>query len=164
MSNIKKKKIYTRNIEPLNKGSQLSNITFFDQREDEFNLHDQKGIKIILSIPTLSNSYYIKELAKLDTILKDYPKVTPFVVSNEPVFTQKRLTKSSKYECLKVLSDFKNREFARESGTYIYELSQLMKAVFILNAHNNIVYIQYIEDLQTAFDANEIVNTIQELL
>ncbi len=128
-----------------------------------FSIQEYKGLKVIFSFPTLGNQYYQKELHKLDTILKEY-KVYCYAISNEPVFTQKRVTKPCKLEHIQFLSDFKKREFARHSGTYIYELSQLVKSCFIIDNHGHILYVKYHDNLQENFDINSIVKVLEEKL
>ncbi len=162
MNTKNKKRIYTRNIDPLNLGFQLPNFSLYDHDEEEFYIQDVKGLKIMISYPNFTNQYYTRELEKLDILLKDYPKTHCFAITNDPVFTQKRLTKSCKLEHINILSDFKKRDFARNTGTYIYELSQLVKACFIVNDQGHILYVQYLEDLQASLDVNEIFKVIVE--
>lgn len=162
MNNKNKKRAYTRNAESINTGFQLANIGLFDSNEEEYFILDNKGLKVCITYPTFSNQYYTRELSKLDTLLKEYSKITCYAITNEPVFTQKRLTKSSKLEKFNVLSDFKKRDFARNTATYIYELSQLVKACFIFNDQGKVLYVRYYEDLQEALDINEIIKFIED--
>lgn len=167
MANEKKQvtnPIYTRNTDPLNEGHFFSNINVYDAKEEELDLHTIKQAKLYVSIPTFKNSFFINECAKLDTILQDYENISSYVISNEPVFTQSRLLKGNALKKLQVISDFKNREFARATGTYIYELSSLVKAIFIVNSNDKLVYVKYFDDLYSNFDLNEIAKEIQSVL
>ncbi len=163
MHSKNKNRIYTRNSEPLQKGDPLINFSLFDQQEAEHSLQDHKGIKVVFSIPTFSNQHYAKELRKLDFVLKNHTKIACYAISNEPVFTQKRLTKSCSFEKIQILSDFKDRNFARYTGTYIYELSQLVKACLIIDDHGKILFTQYIDDLQAPFDSQSIAEILDEI-
>lgn len=157
-TNIKKtvNTIYTRNIEPLTSGFRLSNIVLFDAKEEEIDLHMIKGAKLCVSIPTFKNDIFTKELEQLDIICKEFEDLHCFAISNEPVFTQYRLTKGLHFEKFKILSDFKNREYARSTGTYIYELSELVKSVFLIDRNDKILFVKYYDDLYTPIDFNEI--------
>lgn len=142
-----KNNIYTRNLEPLKPGIFFSNLQLFTTHDEEFDLHDVKKLKVYITIPTFKNSFFPKEIAKIDAQSEIFENVEFFVISNEPTYTQYRLSKTYKFKKFKVLSDFKNREFARATGTYIYELSQLVKAVFIVSDNDKLLYAKYYDDL-----------------
>lgn len=160
--NHHKNTIYTRNLEPLTEGYRLSNIVLYDQNEEEIDLHMIKSLKVCITIPTFTNRSFVNELSKLDLILKDFEDVECYIISNEPVFTQTRLTKACKFEKFKIISDFKKRDYARNTGTYIYELSQLVKSILIIDRNDKIVYARYIDDLYSYFDHNEIHETLKK--
>lgn len=159
-----KNPIYTRNIEPLCEGHFFSTINVYDANEEELDLHGIKQLKLYVCIPTFKNSFYINECAKLDTLLQDFENMQSFIISNEPVFTQSRLLKGTKFQSLQIVSDFKNREFARATGTYIYETSSLVKAVFIVSNNEKLVYSKYFDDLYSNIDLNEIANVLHQEL
>lgn len=154
---------YTRNLDNLEVGYRLPVMTLFNAEEEEFNLSDDKGVKVYATIPTFENKAFCNDLFKLDTILKEFPSLNAYAISNEPVYTQKRLSKPHHYEKFRILSDFKNREFARNTGTYIYELSQLVKAIFIVDKTERILYIHYYDDLYSNFNLNEINKALKEI-
>lgn len=155
--------IYTRNLEPLEEGYRLPAMTLFNSEEEEFNLNDDKNIKVYITIPTFSNKIFPNEVHKLETILKEFPSINAYLISNEPVYTQMRLSKPYHFEKIRILSDFKNREFARNTGTYIYELSLLVKSIFIVDKSDRILYVRYFDDLYSNFDLNEINKTLTSI-
>lgn len=159
---IQSEAIYTRNSDPLYEGVKLPNIVLFDANEEELDLHMIKSTKLCISIPTLKNDMFIKEITQLDEITKEFEDLQCFAISNEPVFTQHRLTKQVKLEKFKILSDFKNREYARNTGTYIYELEQLVKAILIIDRNDRIIYARYYDDLISAIDMNEIHEALKK--
>lgn len=160
--NHQKNTIYTRNLEPLQEGYRLSNIVLYDRNEEEIDLHMIKGLKVCITIPTLSNRTFTNELSKLDLILKEFENIECFIISNEPVYTQTRLSKPCKFEKFNIISDFKKREYARNTGTYIYEISQLVKSILIIDRNDKIIYARYIDDLYSYFDHNEIHETLRK--
>lgn len=167
MANTKhhnKNTIYTRNIDSIVEGTRLSNITLFDATEEETDLHMIKAIKLCVSIPTLNNRAFTNEIGKLDILMHDFERIACFLISNEPVFTQTRLSKQLKLERFKILSDFKNREYARATGTYIYELGQLVKAVFLIDRNDKVLYAKYYDDLYSNIDFNELSEVIKKAL
>ena len=155
--------LYTRNLEPLEEGYRLPAMTLFNAEEEEFNLNDDRSVKVYVTIPTFENKVFPNEVYKLDIILKEFPSLNAYIISNEPVYTQKRLSKPYKFDKFRILSDFKNREFARNTGTYIYELSLLVKSIFIVDKNDRILYVRYFDDLYSNFNFNEINNTIKEI-
>lgn len=167
MANYKhthKNTIYTRNIDPILAGTRLGGITLFNQKEEEYNLFDNKRLKLCLSLPTLASRAFQNEASKLDILMKDFLSVDYFIISNEPVFTQKRLSKPLKLEKAILLSDFKNREYARATGTYIYELGQLVKAIFLLDKNARVIYVKYYDDLYSNIDLNTVAEQIKKAL
>lgn len=155
--------LYTRNLDPLEVGYRLPAMTLFNPDENEFNLNDDRSVKVYVTIPTFENKNFANDAFKLETILKEYPNLNAYLISNEPVYTQKRLSKQYHYEKFRILSDFKNREFARNTGTYIYELSQLVKAIFIVDKSERILYVSYYDDLYSRFNLNEINKALKEI-
>lgn len=159
-----KNTIYTRNLEPIEAGFRFGNITLFDKDEEEFDLFDVKHVKLCVSIPTLNNRAFTNDIAKLDILLKDFEKLKCYLITNEPAFTQMRLSKPLHLERFELLSDYKNREFARASGTYIYELGQLVKFVSLVDKQGNVLYVRYYDDLYSNFDLNETAEAIKKAL
>ncbi|MDD3049213.1 MAG: hypothetical protein PHQ89_04480 [Bacilli bacterium] len=157
-----KNTIYTRNIDPIQVNTRLSNIVLFDNKEEEIDLHMIKSLKLCISIPTLNNRAFTNEISKLDILLKDYEQVAFFLITNEPVFTQTRMSKPFKLERFNIISDFKKREYARATGTYIYELGQLVKSVFLIDRNDKVVYVKYYDDLYSNIDFNELAQAIKE--
>jgi len=160
---MQKKPIYTRNLDPIMVGNRLPNIIVNDNREEEIDLHSIKKNKVYISIPSFGNHAIMKEITKLDSIFKDYEDIDFYLISNESVFTQKRLGSSRKLKTFKFLSDFKLRNFARYTGTYIYEISSLVKSVFIVDESDEVKLAEYYDDLYSNIDVKKITNTINKL-
>lgn len=161
---MQKKILYTRNLEPLSAGSKLANITLFNNQDEEIDLNSIKKNKVYISIPSFTNHVIMKEIVKLDSIFQPYEDIDFYLISNETTYTQKKLGGPKKLKKFQFLSDFKNRNFARYTGTYIYEISSLVKAIFIVNEYNEILYVQYFDDLYSNINSTqiiEILNTIE---
>ena len=154
---------FTRNLDNLEVGYRLPVMTLFNASEEEFNLNEDRSVKVYATIPTFENKAFAHDLLKLDTILKEFPSLNAYAISNEPVYTQKRLSKPYSFEKFRILSDFKNREFARNTGTYIYELSQLVKSVFIVDKSERILFVHYYDDLYSNFDLNAIHKSLKKI-
>ncbi|MFV0381463.1 MAG: hypothetical protein ACK5KR_04500 [Breznakia sp.] len=161
---MRKEVIYTRNLPPLQKGDKLSSILIYNHQEEELDLHMLKTKKVYITIPSFTNQSIVNELSKLEAVFEQYKDIHFYLLSNEPVFTQKRLTKSRKFKVFKLLSDFKNRDFARHTGTYIYEISALVKSIFVVDDTDTIRFVKYYEDLYSNIDANEVKKYLDKLL
>lgn len=157
-----KNTIYTRNIDPIPCGTRLGNIVLFDNKEEEIDLHMLKSLKLCISIPTLNNRAFTNEICKLDTLMNDFEQLDCYLITNEPVFTQSRLSKPLKLTRFNIISDFKNREYARATGTYIYELGQLVKSVFLIDRNDKVVFVKYYDDLYSNIDFNELAQAIKK--
>lgn len=157
------KHIYTKNLEPLIAGTKLPNILIYDTQEEEIDLHSIRQNKVYITIPSFANQAIMNEIARLDNLFKDFNDIDFYLISNEPVFTQKRLGSSRKLKTFKFLSDFKLRNFARHTGTYIYETSSLVKAIFLVDAYDEVKFVRYYDDLYTNVDTKKIINEIKTL-
>ena len=159
---MKNQHIYTRNIEPLKIGVRLPNIGIYNKNEEKVDLHTIKRKKVYISVPSFANRPIMNEISKLDIILKDYPDFDYYIVSNESVFTQNRLLRQYRFKTFTNLSDFKEMNFARYTGTFIYEIEQLVKAIFITSEDDTLLFVKYYDDLYSNIDLNEITNIIKK--
>lgn len=155
---------YTRNLDPLNEGYRMPAMALFDTNEEEYTLGNEKNIKVYITLPSMQERSNLDEIEKLEILLKEFTSLNCYLITNEPVFTQTRLTQSRKLEKFRILSDFKNREFARNTGTYIYEISALVKSIFIVDRNDRILYVKYFEDLKEKFDFNIINDFLQNAI
>lgn len=158
---MQKKVLYTRNLEPLQVGTKLPNITIYDHLDNEIDLSTINCNKMYISIPSFSNAVIMKEMVKLDTHLQPFQDLEIFLISNETSFVQKKFGASRQMKKLQFLSDFKNRNFARYTGTYIYEIGELVKAVFLVNSYNEVVYVSYYDDLYSNINIEDIMQFLQ---
>lgn len=62
-------------------------------------------------------------------------------------FTQARWCGLSEVENVKLLSDYKNRDFGEAYGVYIKELGLLSRSIFIVDKNNEITYVEYCDEI-----------------
>lgn len=155
-----KETIYTRNSEPMSAGIKLQNISIYNEKEEEIDLHLLKKKKLYVTIPSLEDQAIMKEIALLDEKLTDIQEYQCFLISNEPVFTQTRLARNYKIKNFNLLSDYKNNNFARNTGTYIYEIGKLVKAVFIVDEDDLIIDVKYYDDNYSSIDTEELLKKL----
>ncbi|TDW16543.1 peroxiredoxin [Breznakia blatticola] len=142
---------YTRNLEPLETGFVFPSIEIMNPLEEVLDLHDIREPKVYITLPSLEDNAMIKDAKRLEVLLEKYPDVKFYLITNEPVYTQLRLAKEKQLKGFELLSDFKLRNFARYTGTYIYEIENLVKAVFIVDHHDQLKHVEYYDDLYSNF-------------
>ena len=163
-SHPKAKPIYTRNIENVEAGTRLSAMALYDKDENEYLLLDNKETKLVLTYPTLNNKHVLNEIQKIEKVLEEIPSLYCYLVTNEPVYTQTRLLANTQLNRFKVLSDFKNREYAKQTGTYIYELGALVKSIFVLDYAGRVLYNRYYEDLNVPINTDALLSDLKNVL
>ncbi|OCN06179.1 hypothetical protein A4S06_00250 [Erysipelotrichaceae bacterium MTC7] len=142
---------YTRNLEPLTPGFVFPSICIMNAKEEEIDLHDIKEPKVYITLPSLEDAAIVKDVKRLEVLLEKYPAVKFYLITNEAVYTQFRLAKEKQIKGFELLSDFKLRNFARYTGTYIYEIENLVKAIFVVDHHDQLKYVNYYDDLYSNF-------------
>ena len=62
-------------------------------------------------------------------------------------FAQSRWCALEDVEKVKTLSDYKDKSFAMATGTYIKELGLLTRASFVVDANDNVTFVEYLEEI-----------------
>lgn len=153
------KVIYTRNSDNLKINQKLETINLYNKNDEIICLNTLKEPKLLISIPSLADKAIMLEICKIDEILNNY-NIKAFLISNENILTQNKLIKNYKLKNIEVLSDFCIRDFARNTGTFIYEIEALVKAVFVIDTNNKIKFIKYYDDLYSNINLNELNNEL----
>jgi thioredoxin-dependent peroxiredoxin len=93
-----------------------------------------------------------------------YPQVQLLVVSMDLPFAQRRWCGSAGLAKLKTLSDYVGAEFGRAYGILIKELRLLARAVFIIDGHARVQYVQLVKELTHEPDYNEVILALKKVL
>lgn len=135
----------------------IADFTVTDTNLNSVNFKDIHGVKILLAVPSVDTPVCDLEVATFNDKVKELPNVTCVTISMDLPFAQARWCAAKGIENVKVFSDYKERNFADVSGTYIKELGLLTRAAFVIDSGNRIVYANYLEEVSNQVNFDEIL-------
>lgn len=125
-------------------------------------LKDTKGIRVFLSVPSIDTEVCDREVRKFNQDIVNIEGVTCYTVSMDLPFAQARWCGNNGIEAVKTVSDYKDRSFGVATGTYIKELGLLTRASFVVDSNNNIVFVEYLEEITNEPNYEEILKAAKE--
>lgn len=116
---------------------------------------DTTGVRIFLAVPSLDTPVCDLEVMTFNNRISEVPGVTVYTVSMDLPFAQSRWCGASGVESVVTVSDYKDRTFAKATGTYIEELGLLTRAAFVVDAAGKVTHVEYLSEIteQPDFDA-----------
>lgn len=148
----------------LQKGDKAPVFSAVTQNLEAWSLADLKGIKIISVVPSLDTGVcqiQTKKFNKEATTLSDTTIIT---ISLDLPFAQQRWCGAENITNLVILSDYQNREFAEKYSLLIDELKLLSRAVLVLDAENNVHYVEYLKEITEEPNYDAALAAAKELL
>ncbi|MDR2493249.1 MAG: thiol peroxidase [Coriobacteriales bacterium] len=141
--------------EQLKVGDVLPTVTAFDNNMLAFNTSETNGSRVFLTVPSLDTPVCDLEVRTFNERAAELSGVSIYCLSVDLPFAQARWCGSAGIESVKVLSDYNGAEFGRATGTFIKELALLTRAVFVVDAANQVVYTEYVSEIteQPDYDA-----------
>lgn len=106
-----------------------------------------RGKRIYVSVPSLDTAVCDREVRRFNEEATKLSHVKVYVISMDLPFAQSRWCGASGIEKVEVYSDYKERNFGENYGTYIKELGLLTRALFVINEEDEIVYVEYCEEV-----------------
>lgn len=131
----------------LEKGMKMPEFHSVKADLSEFNSADIKGKKIILSVPSVDTPVCSMELSKFMNKLKERKDVTCISVSMDLPFALDRWCQANSNDKVITTSDYRDREFARLTGTRIKENGLLTRAVFVVDENDEIIHVEYVPEV-----------------
>ncbi|AAO35395.1 thiol peroxidase [Clostridium tetani] len=128
-------------------GDKAPDFTVVNNNMEDFSFKDTKGVRIISAIPSLDTPVCDLETKTFNKEASAIPNVTIYTISMDLPFAQVRWCGDNGIDNLTTLSDFKDRIFGKNYGTYVKELGLLARAVFVIDSDDNIVYVEYVSEI-----------------
>lgn len=121
-------------------------------------LKDTAGkVRIISTVPSLDTPVCSTETQKWETQRAGLGgDIEMLTVSMDLPPAQARWTAENKVEH-SVMSSHKNEQFATDYGVLIQELRFLQRAVFVVDTHDKIAYIEYVQDIPSEPDYDKAI-------
>ncbi|RXM57822.1 thiol peroxidase [Clostridium tetani] len=128
-------------------GDKAPDFTVVNNNMEDFSFKDTKGVRIISAIPSLDTPVCDLETKTFNKEASAIPNVTIYTISMDLPFAQVRWCGDNGIDNLTTLSDFKDRIFGKNYGTYVKELGLLARAVFVIDSDDNIIYVEYVSEI-----------------
>ena len=122
-------------------------------------------IRIISSVPSVDTPVCDAETRRFNEEAAALPEgVVLLTVSADLPFAQKRWCAAAGIDRVTLLSDYRERSFARNYGVLIKELLLLTRAIFIVDGDDVIRYIQVVPEVTSEPDYAEVIAAAKALL
>lgn len=121
------------------------------------------GLRVFVVVPSLDTSVCDLEVRTFNQKAGSLPGVHIYAVSADLPFAQARWCGANGVEAVQTLSDYKDRSFGAATGTYIEELGLLTRAIFVVDADNKVIYVEYVPEVTNEPDYEAVYKKLAEL-
>lgn len=120
----------------------------------------KKGKKIFVVVPSLDTGVCDIESKKFNEKASSI-NANVYIISLDLPFAQLRWSEAACANNVTVLSDYRDRSFAMNYGTFIKELAILTRAVFVLDENDKVVYVEYVSEITNEPNYEAILNIVK---
>ena len=149
--------------EQLRVGDRMLNFSAVTKNFEDWSLSDVRGIKIISVVPSLDTPICQLQTRRFNREAVEFNNVSVITISLDLPFAQTRWCGAEGIDKVIVISDYKNREFSKQTCLLIHETKLLTRAVFVLDNCNNIKHLEYVRDISKEPNYEKIRETIKLL-
>ena len=122
---------------------------------------DLKGKRVYVSVPSIDTAVCDLEVRKFNQEAAKLQDVKIYTISMDLPFAQARWCGSAGIEAVQTLSDYKDRSFGKEFGTYIKELGLLTRAVFVVDENDIVTHVEYCEEVTAEPNYEAVLNALK---
>lgn len=128
-------------------------------------LRDFKGkIKVVASVPSLDTPVCNMEIHRFNAeAVSVSPDVAILFISMDLPFAQKRFCGANGIQGVQTLSDHRTADFGEKYGVLIKDLRLLSRAIFIVDPHDVVRYVEYVKENGTQPDYDRALNALKEI-
>ena len=118
-------------------------------------LADTNGVRIFLAVPSIDTPVCDLEVMTFNNRASEISGVSIYTISMDLPFAQARWCGAAGVKSVITASDYKDRSFAKATGTLVEELGLLTRAAFVVDQNGKVVHVEYLEEIteQPDFDA-----------
>nr|WP_251027280.1 MULTISPECIES: thiol peroxidase [unclassified Exiguobacterium] len=111
-----------------------------------------QGVRIISVVPSIDTGVCDAQTRKFNEEAARIDGVTVLTISNDLPFAQRRWCAASGLDNVVTLSDHRDLSFGTQYGVAIEELRLLARSVFVIDAANEVVYAEYLDESTNEVD------------
>ncbi|WP_155970750.1 thiol peroxidase [Streptococcus ruminantium] len=106
-----------------------------------------KQTKVISVVPSIDTGVCDAQTRRFNQDLAERDNTVVITISVDLPFAQKRWCGAAGLEDVVTLSDYYDHAFGKSYGVLMQEWNLLARAVFVLNAANEIIYVEYLDNV-----------------
>lgn len=125
-------------------------------------LKDTKGVRVFLTVPSIDTPVCDLEVRTFNKRASEIKGVSVYTVSMDLPFAQSRWCGAKDVKNVETFSDYKDRSFGKNTGTYVKELGLLARTAFVVDSNNKITYAKYLEEITDYPNYDEILKAAKE--
>lgn len=131
-------------------GDQAPNFTVLANNLTPVTLDDSKGsVRIISVVPSLDTGVCDAQTRRFNEAAAQLEGVHILTVSVDLPFAQARWCGAAGIDKVQTLSDHRELSFGKAYGVVIEELRLLARAVFVIDANDKVVHVEYVPEVTT---------------
>lgn len=142
-------------------GDKAPSFTAVDNDLNPFKSDETNGKRVIISVPSVDTPVCDLEVRRFNEEASKLNNVSVIAISMDLPFAQARWCGGANIENVKVVSDYKDREFGQAYGTYINELGLLTRSVFVIDENNTLTYVDYLEEITEHPDYDKVLEMLR---
>jgi thiol peroxidase len=142
-------------------GDTAPNFIAADNGLNEVNGKDLKGKRVYVSVPSIDTAVCDTEVRRFNQEAAKLENVKIYTISMDLPFAQARWCGNAGIESVQTLSDYKDRSFGKEFGTYIKELGLLTRAVFVIDENDKVIHVEYCEEVTAEPNYEAVLNALK---
>lgn len=144
-------------------GDQAPNFTVLSNDLEEVTLDNYKGkVKLISVVPSIDTGVCSAQTRRFNEEASKLDNVNVLTVSMDLPFAQKRWCAAEGIENLDTLSDHRNADFGEKYGVLINELRLLARSIFVIDSKDEVVYVQYVDEVSTHPDYEAALEAVKK--
>lgn len=142
-------------------GDVAPNFVAIDNGLNAVDSKEFKGKRAYISVPSIDTPICDVEVRRFNQEAAKLKDVKIYVISMDLPFAQGRWCGNAGIEAVQTLSDYKDRSFGKEFGTYIKELGLLTRAVFVVDENNKVTHVEYCEEVKSEPNYDAALNALK---
>lgn len=129
-------------------GDKAPNFTVLANDLSEVKLDDSKGkTRLISVVPSIDTGVCDAQTRRFNEEAASLENTVVLTISVDLPFAQKRWCAAEGIENVQTLSDHRDLSFGEAYGVAIEELRLLARSVFVVDANNQVVYAEYVNEV-----------------
>lgn len=146
-------------------GDQAPDFKVLNNSLQEVTLADSAGtVRLISVVPSIDTGVCDQQTRRFNEEAAKLDGVSILTVSVDLPFAQSRYCAASGIDKVQVLSDHRELSFGMAYGVVIKELRLLTRAVFVIDANDQVRYVEYVPEVTNHPNYDQALEAVRSLL